>query len=74
MRPDGGAITDLLAGVMPFMGVYILAIVIMMVWPDVSLWLPRVARRGAADESTRRGPGRVGRRRLDADPLWTPAR
>lgn len=44
MRRDGGPITDVFAGVMPFMGVYILAIVIMMLWPDLSLWLPRVAR------------------------------
>ena len=30
MRPDGGPITDVFAGVMPFMLVYILAVVLLM--------------------------------------------
>jgi len=29
--------------VLPFVGVYILAIAMMMIVPDIALWLPRIA-------------------------------
>ncbi len=41
MRKDDGPITDIFSGVMPFMAVYILAILILIQFPDVALWLPR---------------------------------
>ena len=42
MRPKpGGPITDVFAGVLPFLGVYLLAVVLLMVWPGIALWLPR---------------------------------
>lgn len=44
MRPDQGPITELFAGVMPFVLVYIFAIVLLVVWPDLALWLPAVMR------------------------------
>jgi TRAP-type mannitol/chloroaromatic compound transport system permease large subunit len=42
MRKDAGPITDIFAGVMPFTLVYILAIPILMWFPQIALWLPRV--------------------------------
>ncbi len=42
MRKDNGPITDLFSGVMPFMFVYMLALLILMWMPDIALWLPRV--------------------------------
>jgi C4-dicarboxylate transporter DctM subunit len=42
MRRDGGPITDIFSGVMPFMLAYILALLILMWFPDIALWLPRV--------------------------------
>jgi TRAP-type mannitol/chloroaromatic compound transport system permease large subunit len=41
MRKDSGPITDLFTGVMPFMFVYMLALLILMGFPDIALWLPR---------------------------------
>ena len=40
MRKDDGPITDIFSGVMPFLLVYILAILILMRFPGVALWLP----------------------------------
>src|SRR5215217_4383583 len=40
MRRDGGPITDVFVGVLPFMTVYILAIGMLMAMPDIALWLP----------------------------------
>ena len=40
MRRDGGPITDVFVGVMPFMTVYILAIGMLMAVPEIALWLP----------------------------------
>jgi C4-dicarboxylate transporter, DctM subunit len=40
MRKDGGPITDVFAGVTPFLLAYILAVVIIMALPDIALWLP----------------------------------
>ncbi len=42
MRPRAGPITDVFAGVLPFLGAYLLAVVLMMIWPEIALWLPRV--------------------------------
>lgn len=42
MRPKPGPITDVFAGVLPFLGAYLLAVVLLMVWPDIALWLPRL--------------------------------
>jgi tripartite ATP-independent transporter DctM subunit len=42
MRKDDGPITDIFTGVLPFMFVYMLAILILMWIPDIALWLPRV--------------------------------
>jgi hypothetical protein len=42
MRRDGGAITDIFSGVMPFVFAYILALLILMRFPDIALRLPRV--------------------------------
>ena len=43
LRRDGGPIGDVFAGVLPFCAVYILAIALLMLAPDIALWLPRVA-------------------------------
>ena len=42
MRRQPGPITDVFAGVMPFMFVYMLAIIILMIFPSIALWLPAV--------------------------------
>ena len=42
MRPRPGPITDVFAGVVPFLGAYLLAVVLLMVWPEIALWLPRM--------------------------------
>jgi C4-dicarboxylate transporter DctM subunit len=41
MRKDDGPITDIFSGVMPFMFVYILALLILMWFPGIALWLPQ---------------------------------
>jgi tripartite ATP-independent transporter DctM subunit len=45
MRPDRGSITDVFWGVLPFLAVYILAIGLLMLSPQIALWLPSVAMR-----------------------------
>ncbi len=40
MRGSKGSITDVFRGVMPFLAVYILAIVILVLFPQIALWLP----------------------------------
>ena len=42
MRKDDGPITDIFTGVLPFMFVYMLAILILMWFPGIALWLPSV--------------------------------
>jgi len=42
MRKRAGPITDVFIGVMPFLGVYLLAVVLLMVFPGLALWLPSV--------------------------------
>lgn len=41
MRPRPGPITDVFVGVVPFLGAYLLAVVLLMIWPGIALWLPR---------------------------------
>lgn len=41
MRKDGGPITDVFSGVIPFVLVYILAVLILMWFPQLALWLPK---------------------------------
>lgn len=40
MRRQPGPITDVFAGVLPFMAVYMFAIIVLMVFPAIALWLP----------------------------------
>lgn len=42
MRKQPGPITDVFAGVMPFLLVYVFAIIVLMVFPGIALWLPSV--------------------------------
>jgi tripartite ATP-independent transporter DctM subunit len=44
MRKDGGSITDIFIGVMPFLLVYILSVLALLVMPGIALWLPSVLR------------------------------
>lgn len=39
MRRQPGPITDVFSGVMPFLFVYILAVCLLLVWPDIAMWL-----------------------------------
>ena len=41
MRRDGGPITDVFSGVMPFVVVYIFAVIFLMWFPQLALWLPK---------------------------------
>ncbi len=41
MRRDGGPITEVFAGVLPFLAAYLAAVALLMVFPDLALWLPR---------------------------------
>jgi len=41
MRKDRGSISDIFIGVLPFVGVYIIAIFILMAAPQIALWLPQ---------------------------------
>jgi TRAP-type C4-dicarboxylate transport system permease large subunit len=42
MRRQPGPITDVFMGVLPFMAVYMFAILVLMVFPDIALWLPNL--------------------------------
>ena len=42
MRPRPGPITDVFAGVLPFVAAYLLAVVLLMIWPGIALWLPHM--------------------------------
>jgi tripartite ATP-independent transporter DctM subunit len=44
MRQDGKPIGDMFMGVLPFVGAYVLAILLLMLFPAIALWLPSVAR------------------------------
>jgi len=41
MRPKPGPISDIFIGVMPFLLVYMVAVYILLVMPEIALWLPR---------------------------------
>lgn len=42
MRPKAGPITDVFVGVMPFLLVYLAAVILLLIFPEIALWLPRV--------------------------------
>jgi TRAP-type C4-dicarboxylate transport system permease large subunit len=42
MRRQPGPITDVFTGVLPFLAAYTLAIILLMVFPAIALWLPGV--------------------------------
>ncbi len=44
MRIRPGPITDVFIGVTPFVLIYMVGVVILMIFPDIALWLPRVVR------------------------------
>jgi TRAP-type mannitol/chloroaromatic compound transport system permease large subunit len=41
MRPKAGPITDVFIGVMPFLLAYLAAVVLLLIFPEIALWLPR---------------------------------
>jgi C4-dicarboxylate transporter DctM subunit len=41
MRTRPGPITDVFAGVLPFVAAYLVAVALLMVFPELALWLPR---------------------------------
>ena len=42
MRPKPGPITDVFVGVMPFLLAYLAAVGLLLIFPEIALWLPRV--------------------------------
>ncbi len=42
MRPKPGPITDVFVGVMPFLLAYLAAVGLLLVFPEIALWLPRI--------------------------------
>jgi tripartite ATP-independent transporter DctM subunit len=42
MRPKGGPITHVFVGVMPFLMAYLAAVLLLLVFPGIALWLPGV--------------------------------
>lgn len=44
MRLSPGPITDVFVGVTPFVLMYLLGVVILMIFPEIALWLPRLIR------------------------------
>jgi TRAP-type mannitol/chloroaromatic compound transport system permease large subunit len=42
MRITPGPITDVFVGVTPFVLVYMAGVILLMAYPDIALWLPRV--------------------------------
>lgn len=44
MRRQPGPITDVFSGVMPFMFVYMVAVILLMIFPWIAMWLPNVVR------------------------------
>lgn len=42
MRPKPRPITDVFVGVLPFLAAYLLAVMLLLVFPEIALWLPRV--------------------------------
>lgn len=44
MRPKPGPITDVFVGVLPFLAAYLGAVLLLLVFPEIALWLPGVLR------------------------------
>lgn len=42
LRPKGGPITDVFVGVTPYVAAYLLAVLLLLVAPELALWLPNV--------------------------------
>lgn len=42
MRPKPGPITGVLARVIPFLLAYLAAVILLLIFPEIALWLPRV--------------------------------
>jgi TRAP-type mannitol/chloroaromatic compound transport system permease large subunit len=42
VAPSHVTLNQIFAGMLPFMGIQILAIVLMYLFPEIGLWLPRV--------------------------------
>ena len=42
VSPAHVTLNQIFAGMMPFMGIQVVALVILYVFPDIGLWLPRV--------------------------------
>jgi C4-dicarboxylate transporter, DctM subunit len=42
MRPKPGPITDVFVGVMPFLLAYLMAVGLLLIFPEIALWLPSV--------------------------------
>jgi len=42
MRPKPGPITDVFVGVLPFLLAYLAAVILLLIFPEIALWLPRV--------------------------------
>jgi TRAP-type C4-dicarboxylate transport system permease large subunit len=38
-----GTITEVIVGTLPFLFMMLLLVVLLYVWPDLALWLPRVS-------------------------------
>ncbi len=45
--PEGVSLQDIFAAQWPFIGLQVLALLIVLAWPDLSLWLPRLVYGGA---------------------------
>jgi TRAP-type C4-dicarboxylate transport system permease large subunit len=41
VRQDGGPFSDVVAGAVPYVGLMIAFAVLLIIWPDLVLWLPR---------------------------------
>jgi tripartite ATP-independent transporter DctM subunit len=42
VRTNRGKISDVIIGTSPFLGAMFLMVALLMIWPDIALWLPRV--------------------------------
>ena len=42
MRPKPGPITAVFVGVIPFLLAYSAAVILLLIFPEIALWLPRV--------------------------------
>ena len=42
VAPPHVTLTQIFAGMLPFMGIQVIAIVLLYLWPQIGLWLPKV--------------------------------